>query len=106
MSQYLALPRESQLEQVLHIVGYLKYNKKFRLMFDASYPQVNGKWFQKYDWEDFYWDAKEAIPPDMPKERGNSVVISCFVDSNHAGNVKNRRSQTGILIFANKAPIH
>ena len=29
-----------------------------------------------------------------------------FVDANHTGNVKNRRSQRGVLIFVNKAPIH
>ena len=41
----------------------------------------------------------------MPEARGLSVIMSCFVDANHAGNVVNRRSQTGILIFLNKAPI-
>ena len=106
LSQYLALPREGHLEQVLHIVGYIKSHKKFRIMFDASMPRVNEKWFQKYDWFDFYRDAKEPIPPNMPEARGNPVTISCFVDANHAGNTKDRRSQTGILIFMNKAPIH
>ena len=41
----------------------------------------------------------------MPKTCGNSVSTHCFVDANHAGNKVNRRSQTGILIFVNKAPI-
>ena len=106
MSQYLAMPREGHLEQALHIVGYLKSHKKFRLLFDSSYPLVHEKWFKKYDWYDFYRDAKEAIPPNMPEPRGLSVTTSCFVDANHAGNVKDRRSQTGILIFLNKAPVH
>jgi hypothetical protein len=38
MSQHLALPREGHLEQVLHIVGYIKSHKKFRILFDASQP--------------------------------------------------------------------
>ena len=42
----------------------------------------------------------------MPKARGHDVILTCFVDANHAGNQKDRRSQTGILIFINKAPIH
>ena len=105
MSQYLAMPREGHLEQALHIVGYLKSHKKFRLLFDSAYPLVHEKWFKRYDWHDFYRDAKEAIPPDMPEPRGNDVIISCFVDANHAGNVKDRKSQTGILIFLNKAPV-
>ncbi len=29
----------------------------------------------------------------------------CFVDANHAGNTETRRSQTGILLFCNKAPV-
>jgi len=42
----------------------------------------------------------------MPEARGRSVTITCFVDENHAGNQSDRRSQTGVLIFINKAPIH
>ena len=41
----------------------------------------------------------------MPKPRGNSVYTHCFVYANHAGNKVTRWSQTGILIFVNKAPI-
>ena len=105
MSKHLALPREGHLEQVLHIMGYVKSHKKMRILFDSSYPKVNEGWFKEYDWYDFYRDAKEAIPPNMPEARGNDVIISCFVDANHAGNTKDRRSQTGVLIFVNKAPI-
>ena len=106
MSKHLVLPREGHLEQVLHIVGYLKQHKKLRLLFDCSAPCVNDKWFKSYDWIDFYRDAKEAIPPNMPEPRGNSVNVKFFVDANHASDTVTRRSQTGILIFLNKAPIH
>ena len=41
----------------------------------------------------------------MPDPRGNKVSITCFYDANHAGNVVTRRSQTGFIIFVNKAPI-
>jgi len=33
------------------------------------------------------------------------VQISCFVDADHAANRQTRKSQTGILMFVNKAPI-
>jgi len=62
--------------------------------------------FQEYNWFDFYKDAKEVLPPYMPKTRENSVTLTCFVDAGHANNQKDRRSQTGILIFVKKAPIH
>ena len=106
LSKHLALPREGHLEQALHIVGYLKCYKKLRLMFDSSYPIVKENWFAKYNWVDFYRDAKEAMPPNMPEARGYDVSINVFVDANHAGDKSDRRSQTGVLIFINKAPIH
>ena len=34
------------------------------------------------------------------------MVITCFVDANHAGDYSDRCSHTGILLFVNKDPIH
>ena len=106
LSKHLALPREGHLEQAFHMVGYLKSHRKMKLLFDSDEPRVNEKWFSSYDWYDFYRNAKEAIPPNMPEARGNAVVTTCFVDANHARDKKDRCSQTGVLIFINKAPIH
>ena len=106
LSKHLALPREGHLEQLLHIMGYLKRNKKMKLLFDSSYPMVKESWFREYDWFDFYREATEAIPPNMPEARGHDIIMTCFVDANHGGDQKCRRSQTGILIFLNRAPIH
>jgi hypothetical protein len=41
----------------------------------------------------------------MPEPKGKSVITSCFVDANHAGNVVTRRSHTGILLYVNNAPV-
>ena len=105
MFKHLALPCEGHLEQVLHIVGYLKRHKKLRLFFDSGYSTTNEKLFKKYDWFDFYGDAEEAIPTNMPEARGRGVFFTFFVDANHGGNLKEWKSQTGVLIFVNKAPI-
>jgi hypothetical protein len=59
----------------------------------------------KCDWHDFYRGAKEPIPGDAPEPRGNVVSTHCFVDADHAGNLVTRRSQSGILLFVNRAPI-
>ena len=59
----------------------------------------------KFDCEDFYPDACETIPLDMPRPRGKSVSTHCYVHANHAGDKTSRRSMTGILIFYNRAPI-
>ena len=42
----------------------------------------------------------------MPEARGHGVIVTCFVDANNGGNLKDPKSQTGVLIFINKAPIY
>ena len=41
----------------------------------------------------------------MPVPRGNPVTTHCFVDASHGSDRATRRSQTGILILINSAPI-
>ena len=76
-----------------------------KLVFDDTVPVYDECRFHKCDWSEFYPDAKEVLPPDMAEPRGKSVVMSCFVDADHAGCKETRRSHTGVLIFVNRAPI-
>jgi hypothetical protein len=105
LSTYLASPREGHLEQAIHVFGCLKDHTKRKLAFDPSHPEIDERRFRKCDWLEFYRDAEEAIPGNMPEPRGNSVTTHCFVDANHANDKETRRSQTGTLLFVNKAPI-
>ena len=105
LSTHLSVPREGHLQQAYAMFGYLKANPKRRLFFDPSHPDIDERSFAEYDWYDFYRDAKEPIPPDMPEPRGHSVSTHCFVDADHASNKVTRRSQTGLLMFVNRAPI-
>jgi hypothetical protein len=105
MSAHLAAPRQGHLDMVLHIFGYLKKNKKRKLLMDPTDPGVDPDRFIKCDWSDFYPDAAEKMPDNAPEARGTPVGIHCFVDASHANDKSTRRSQTGILIFVNSAPI-
>jgi hypothetical protein len=107
LSQQQALPRQGHLEAVYHIFAYLKkHDNGARIVFDPKTPQINECVCKSNaDWRDFYGDVIEELPPNMPKPRGQPVVVSCFVDANHAGNVITRRSHTGILIYMQNAPI-
>jgi hypothetical protein len=57
------------------------------------------------DWTEFYGDVSQELPVGMPEPRGKPVVITCLVDSNHAGNTVTRWSHTDTLIFVQNAPI-
>ncbi len=105
LSTYLAMPRVGHLNQVYRMFGYLKQYPKRKLAFDPMHPRISEKMFKQHDWHDIYRDAQEAIPWDMPKPRGNSMSTHCFVDASHGSDRATRRSQTGILIFCNRAPI-
>ena len=105
LAQHLAQPQVGHLDQVFHIFAYLKQHSRSRIVMDPTKPMVDQEQFVKMDWNAFYPDAKEQIPPNAPTPRGNSILISCFVDADHAGNQVTRRSHTGIIIFCNRAPI-
>ena len=103
LAAYCAAPRAGHLEAVMHIYAYLNTHTRSRLCFDPRY--VPHKGLPKHDWTDFYHDAKEQLPPDMPEPRGREVQITTFCDSDHAGDTTTRRSRTGVLIFVNMAPV-
>ena len=105
LSSHLALPREGHLNAVCHIFGYLKKRPKRWIAMDPTYPEVDASRFIECDWSDFYPGAKEQLPHDMPTPRGKHFDTSCWVDSDHAANRLTRRSQTGILLFCNSAPV-
>ena len=53
--------------------------------------------------KEFYGDVKEAIPSNAPNPCGKSVHIRMYVDSDHAGEKRTRRSRSGFFVFLNCA---
>ena len=53
----------------------------------------------------FYPNVEELIPPNAPPAYGKLVQTTCHCDSDHAGNLLTCHSQTGILLYVNRAPI-
>jgi hypothetical protein len=105
LSSFLTSPRQGHLEQVLHIFAYLKKYDRSTMVFDDTIPNIDETKFPIADWTEFYRDAKEEIPPNAPEPRGKEVHMYCFCDADHAGDRLTRCSQTGIIIFLNRAPI-
>ena len=75
------------------------------MAFDPGYPQFNESIFKEADWGEMYPDAKEQKIPKMPEPLGKPVTMTCFFDAAFAGDLLNRRSRTGIIIYLNKAPM-
>ena len=89
------------------LFGYLKNRPNGKILCDTSYPDHSQ--YQTPDeqnWDDFYPDAKEELPPDMPKPLRKSVRITYYVDADHAHCKMTRRSVTGIILFINNMPIY
>ena len=108
MSQYLANPREGHLEAVYHIFAFLKRHQKLKIVFDPKDVRIDESCFAQVpvgEWREFYGEVAEELPVGMPEPLGRPVKITCFVDADHAGNLVTRRSHSGMLIFAQNAPI-
>jgi len=80
--------------------GRIVFNGKSMIMDDAIFND-----FDRQEWKDFYHDAREEVPIRMPEPLGNPIQTLAYVDANHTGNMKNRRSHSGILIYVNQAPV-
>ena len=111
LSQHLAEPRDGHLIAVYKIFKYLDAclkKDKGRIVFDGKFKSVANVIFNdihRDEWKDFYSDAEEQLPINGPEPLGNPARLSVYVDANHAGNMKTRRSHTGILVYMNNAPI-
>ena len=59
-----------------------------RLILDHTTPNIDESVFGgDNNWTDFYGNVAEEDPPRMPVPLGKPVIMSCFVDSDHAGNI-------------------
>jgi len=107
LSQYQACPREGHMEQVLRVIGFLKYHEKMSLYMDHRQPNLDTSMVRsdREAFKVFYRDAEEELPPRMPEPHGKPVSMLAYVDASHAANKKTRRSHTGFVIFVNRAPI-
>ena len=110
LSQHLCEPRKGHLNAVYLIFRYLQKNigkNLGRIVFDPLMEYDDENIFNgpldKEEWVDFYPNASEAMPRNTLEPFGNPVLVRAWVDVNHAGNLANRRSHSGILIYVNNA---
>jgi hypothetical protein len=54
---------------------------------------------------EFYRDAGEEIPTDLPPEKGARFMMTVCIDADHVHDLVTRISITGILVMLNNTPI-
>ena len=94
-------PRDGHLKAMKCIYGYIKMHPQGHTPLDASFHDWSPYDIQEYDWNEFYPDAKEELPPDMPDPRGKVAQIMVYKDADHAHDQVTYHSVTGILLFVN-----
>ena len=63
-------PREGHLKAAKRILAYLKTFPKGRVIVDTSYPNHSEYLVDDLpNWKDFYPDAEEEIPNDLPMSK-------------------------------------
>ena len=100
MLQYQMNPMEVHLEALYLIFKFLWNNIKKRQVMDPSNPMTDESVFHyNSDWLGFYGDMVEEDLPQISEPLGEPVLKSTFVGSDHASDIINVRSHTGILLF-------
>ena len=105
MARFSMAPREGHLKALLRVFGYLKKFPHGQLLVDPNPPDHDQ--FESIDqtWTEFYPDAEEELPPDLPIPKGKPARTTCYVDADHAHDVVTRRSVTGVLLFFQSMPV-
>ena len=101
MAHFGMKPRDGHLKAMKCIYGYIKMHLQGHTPLDASFHDWSPYDIQEYDWNEFYPDAKEELPPDMPDPRGKAAWIMVYKDADHAHDQVTCHSVTGILLFIN-----
>ena len=106
--QYSMAPREGHLNTMKQVFGYLKKYPKGKIVVDASYGDNSTFKINEFEnWKEFYPDAKEELPDDMPTPFGKAMQITIYIDADHAHDTVTQCliTSTAILIFVNNTLI-
>jgi hypothetical protein len=106
MARFNAAPRTGHITAMKRIFGYIKKFPKGQIVIDPNQHTIPMEQdTETFDWTEFYPEATEEIPYDMPAAKGTSAKITVYVDADHAPDLVTRRSVTGILLFVNNTPV-
>ena len=106
LARYSMAPRLGHLQAAFRVFGYLRHTHKKQIIIDPKPLDWSHYHSDHYDtWKEFYPDAEEELPPNMPIAKGAKAKITVYVDADHAHDKVTRRSVTGIILFVNGTPV-
>jgi hypothetical protein len=110
LNRFGSCPREYHLDLAVRAFGYVKTTINKCIAIDSR-PLQYSRSFPNYeklrpDFLEDYPDAKEEMDPNFPKAFGPILETTILVDSDHAHDLKTRRSITGLLAFVGSTPVH
>ena len=113
LSKFSAGPLEQHLEGCRHLTGYLRHCTSFALPVhhgpippDESSPvNIKDSLGETKLFKQLYPDAKEMISASDPTPCYDELPITCYVDSDWAGDKSHRRSVTGYILYLGKTAI-
>jgi hypothetical protein len=101
MSRFNMLPRGGHFKAVKRILSYLKTFLKGRVIIDTSYTEHSIYPIEDHsNWMEFYPDAREEIPQDLPPEKGPRVRMTVYVGADYAHDLVTRKIYHRNLCYA------
>mgnify|MGYP000306262750 CR=1 FL=1 len=100
--------KSSLLNSQETILGEIKMNENKTFKYSFQEEKDNGFYKNSLTATGTYelvGDVEETTPDNMPRPLGKPVDIRMWVDSDHAGEKRTRRSRTGFFIYINMACI-
>ena len=109
LNRFGSNPREYHLELIVRAFGYVKTVQHKQIAIDSR-PMVSDRSTPKFeklipDFLNDYPDASEEMDPSFPEIFGPILQTTILVDSDHAHDLKTRRSLTGLLAFVGSTPV-
>ena len=109
LNRFGSSPREYHLKLIVRAFGYVKTVQYKQIAIDSR-PMVSDRSTPKFkklipDFLNDYPDASEEMDPSFPEIFGPILQTTILVDSDHAHDLKTRRSLTGLLAFVGSTPV-
>ena len=83
----------------------MKHYMKHQIYFDTDKPVTPPEREVELNWSELYHGAHKEMPPDMPIPKGKPVYMTTMFDANHAHDLDNHYSVSGIQLFLNNTSI-